>query len=179
MIRAVAALLQRDRWQRRRVSCGQARGPRSHSTARLIGCLVMLSGAGCAVVPRSRMDECQRLAQTLRAENARIKDRLLAAQSQNRDYAERAVDDAKRLAVQDEALERLNLNIQAYQDERTRLEAAYRQLATSLGASETLGDTFPNDPSQEPEAGQLRNASATAPRTSAATGKVTDPNVNK
>ncbi len=178
MIRAVAALLQRDRWQRCRDDRGRARCPRSLSAARLIVCLFMFSSAGCAVVPRSRMDECQRLAQTLRAENARIKDRLLAAQSQNRDYAERAVDDAKRLAVQDQALERLNLNIQAYQDERTRLEAAYRQLATSLGASETLGDTLPHDLGQEPEPGKLRNASATAPRAAAANRK-DDQKVNK
>src|SRR5262249_54452236 len=48
---------------------------------------------GCAIVPRSRMDECQRLTQTLRAENARLKDRVMALLSQNRDYSERAVDD--------------------------------------------------------------------------------------
>ena len=56
-------------------------------------------------------------------------------QGQNRDYAERAVDDAKRLAIQDEAIERLEHSVQAYQDERTRLEAAYQQLASNLGAA--------------------------------------------
>ena len=79
------------------------------------------------------MDECQKLTQSLRADNARLKDRVLALQGQNRDYAERAVDDARRLAIQDEAIERLEHSVQAYQDERTRLEAAYKQLASSLG----------------------------------------------
>src|SRR5580658_2324463 len=64
---------------------------------------LLLTGGGCGIVPKSRMDECQRLTQTLRSENARLKDRVLALQGQNRDYAERAVDDARRLATQDDA----------------------------------------------------------------------------
>jgi hypothetical protein len=87
------------------------------------------------MVPRQSMDECQRLGQTLRSENARLKDRLLALQGQSRDYAERAVDDSRRLATQDEAIERLEQSVAAYQDERNRLEAAYRQLASSLGTA--------------------------------------------
>ena len=88
---------------------------------------------GCAIVPRERMDECQRLAQTLRSENARLKDRVLALQGQNRDLAERAVDDARRLTIQDEAIEGLERSVQAYQAERNRLEAAYQQLVSSIG----------------------------------------------
>ncbi len=72
----------------------------------------------------------------MRAENARLKDRVLPLQGQNRDYAERAVDDARRLAIQDEAIERLEHSVQAYQDERTRLEAAYKQLVSNLGGAE-------------------------------------------
>ena len=82
------------------------------------------------------MDECQKLTQSLRADNARLKDRVLALQGQNRDYAERAVDDGQRLAIQDEAIERLEHSVQAYQDERTRLEAAYKQLVSNLGVAE-------------------------------------------
>jgi hypothetical protein len=70
-------------------------------------------------------------------------------QGQNRDYAERAVDDAKRLAIQDEALERLEHSVQAYQDERTRLEAAYKRMASSLGVGatrETDGDRVEAEP---------------------------------
>ena len=43
------------------------------------------------------------------------------------------VDDSRRLTTQDEAIERLEHSVQAYQDERGRLESAYRQLASSLG----------------------------------------------
>ena len=106
-----------------------------------VSALLLVVVAGCAIVPRSRMDECQKLTQSLRADNARLKDRVLALQGQNRDYAERAVDDARRLAVQDEAIERLEHSVQAYQDERTRLEAAYKQLVSNLGVAGSDGET--------------------------------------
>jgi chemotaxis protein MotB len=94
---------------------------------------VLSPSTGCAIVPRSRFDECKQLSRTLRSENARLKDQVFALQSQNRDYAERAVDDARRLAIQDESIERLVHSVQAYQDERARLEAAYKRIASNLG----------------------------------------------
>ncbi len=94
---------------------------------------------GCGIVPRSRMDECQKLSQLLRSENARLKDQVLALQSENRDYADRAVDDLRRLTVRDQAIERLEQSVQAYQDDRERLAASYEQLVVSLG-----GPTEPN-----------------------------------
>jgi len=112
-----------------------ARGPVSAATARLLIAVVLILSSGCTMVPRAQVDECQRIGQTLRSENARLKDRVLTLQSQNRDYADRAVDDSRRLAIQDEAIERLEHSVQAYQDERARLEAAYKQLASSLDAT--------------------------------------------
>jgi hypothetical protein len=88
---------------------------------------------GCSVVPRSQVAECQQVSQTLRAENARLKDRALALQSQNRDYADRAVDDLRRLAAQDQAIERLERSVEAYQSEREKLADAYAQLTAALG----------------------------------------------
>jgi hypothetical protein len=125
---------------RRRSLFPIARQPHARGVARvarfatpplwLLGILILNSS--CAIVPRDRMDECQRVARTLRSENARLKDRVLALQSQNRDYADRAVDDSRRLAIQDEAIERLQQSVTAYQDERNRLEAAYEQLTANL-----------------------------------------------
>jgi hypothetical protein len=88
---------------------------------------------GCAVVPSSRLDESQRLAKNLRAENARLQDQVLGLQAQNRDAADRAMDDLRRLTARDEAIERLERSVQAYQDDRDRLAAAYQRLASSLG----------------------------------------------
>ena len=52
--------------------------------------------------------------------------------SQNRDLSERAVDDARRLAQLEDVNTRLETSVQAYQDERSRLESAYRDLRASL-----------------------------------------------
>jgi len=112
-----------------------ARGLVGRATGRRLILGILILGSGCGIVPRAQMDECQRIGQTLRSENARLKDRVLALQSQNQDYADRAVDDSRRLTIQDEAIERLEHSVQAYQDERARLEAAYKQLASSLDAA--------------------------------------------
>ena len=95
--------------------------------------LLALIVPGCAAVPTSRLDESQRLAKNLRAENARLQDQVLGLQAQNRDAADRAVDDLRRLTARDEAIERLEQSVQAYQDDRDRLAAAYQRLASSLG----------------------------------------------
>jgi uncharacterized coiled-coil protein SlyX len=95
--------------------------------------LLPVFSVGCAIVPRSRLDEYQRLTQTLRSENARLQDRVLALQGQNRDYADRAVDDLRRSAAQEQAIERLEQSVQAYQEDRDQLHEAYERLTSSLG----------------------------------------------
>ena len=115
-------------------------------------CMLILT-LGCEIVPRSRVDECQRLSQTLRSENARLKDQVLLLQSQNRDYAERAVDDARRLAVQDEAIERLERSVGAYQEDRNRLAAAYKRLVSNLGIAQNQESPSPAGPRLPDQAG--------------------------
>jgi len=117
-----------------------ARGLLGRAAPRLVIVCVLILNSACAIVPRQQMDECQRISQTLRSENARLKDQVLALQGHNRDFADRAVDDARRLAIQDDAIERLEHSVQAYQDERARLEAAYEQLASSLDATGSRPD---------------------------------------
>jgi hypothetical protein len=126
---------------------------------------LVATSAGCAIVPRSRMDECQRLTQTLRSENARLKDRALALQSQNRDYVDRAVDDARRLAIQDEVIERLEHSVQAYQDERARLEAAYKQLTANLGVTDSLSDARSSAESANARTSEARGGESLSRRT--------------
>jgi hypothetical protein len=98
-----------------------------------LSALLPVFSSGCAIVPRSRLEESQRLTQTLRAENARLKDRVLALQGQNRDYADRSVDDLRRSVAQDQAIERLEQSVEAYQEDRDRLHEAYERLTASLG----------------------------------------------
>jgi hypothetical protein len=107
--------------------------------SRLKSALPLLCAAllapGCQIVPRQQLDECRRLSQTLRSENAQLKDQMLALKGQNRDLAERAVDDSRRLAQLEEANNRLETSVQAYQDERTKLESAFKELRASLPGS--------------------------------------------
>jgi len=94
------------------------------------------------MAPRQEVDDCHRLSQTLRSENATLKDQMLVLRSQNQDFSERAVDDARRLAQLESSNQRLETSVQAYQDERTRLETAYKELRASLpGALQPLSST--------------------------------------
>lgn len=109
----------------------------------LLGFAVAVASPGCSLVPRASIDECQRISQALRTDNARLKDQVLALRSQNRDYAERAVDDSRRLAIQDETIERLEQSVQAYQTDRSDLESAYQQLISSLDGIKSASDDSP------------------------------------
>jgi hypothetical protein len=109
-----------------------------------LSALLPAFSSGCAIVPRSRLEESQRLTQTLRAENARLQDRVLALQGQNRDYADRAVDDLRRSAAQDQAIEHLEQSVQAYQEDRDRLHEAYERLTASFGMRPSPTGAFRN-----------------------------------
>lgn len=121
---------------------------------------VLALGPGCTMVPRSQVADCQRTAQALRAENARYRDQLLAFQAQNRDYADRAVDDYRRLAAQEETIAQLQESNHAYQNERNQLEAAFKQLKANLaGDLGATSSTSTSDVRAWPSTGS-RSASA-------------------
>jgi hypothetical protein len=137
-----------------------ARSGRLHALSITLSGTLLLCG-GCALAPRSQVDECHQLSRTLRSENARLKDQVLVLQTQNRDYADRAVDDSRRLAIQDEAVERLEMSVRAYQDERGRLESAYHQLASSLGETRAQADERLSQASPAPATDKKRRSEAT------------------
>ena len=148
-----------------------ASAPVRRGKLRLLLAGLVIAG-GCRMAPREQIDECHRLNQTLRSENAQLKDQMLALRSQNQDYSERAVDDARRLEALEQANLRLETSVQAYQDERTRLETAYRELRASLPQA---AQPLSFEPHEKPKrAGQatepdrdreLKKASLEAPRT--------------
>lgn len=108
--------------------------------------------AGCRLVSRDQMEECRRLSQSLRTENAQLKDQVLSLRSQNQDLSERSVDDVRRLAQLEEVNRRLATSVQTYQDERGRLEAAYKDLRASLPESiRPLSLRQPDEPGRQPD----------------------------
>ncbi|QEH38189.1 hypothetical protein OJF2_67870 [Aquisphaera giovannonii] len=94
--------------------------------------------SGCTLATRAQVEECRRFSQDVRTENARLKDEVLALRTQNEEYAERAVDDGKRLAQLEQARRQLESSVMAYQDQKSQLESAFRQLRDSIpGAPQT------------------------------------------
>ncbi len=83
---------------------------------------------GCAFVPKSRYDEAEKLVQSLRSENAQLKDSALTLKVQNQDLAQRAVDDGNAIRALETANSQYEKSIQAYQEEREDLQAAFREL---------------------------------------------------
>ena len=96
-------------------------------TAPLCGCGVRASRADGRVPATQPHSPVQK--------TSRLRDQLLTAQSQNPGLCgtRRWTMSPPAWTRQDEAIERLEHSVQAYQDERGRLESAYRQLASSLG----------------------------------------------
>ena len=108
--------------------------------------LSMLAGfSGCGLVPKSKMDECHRVTQTLRSENGRLKDVALNLRAQNQDLSQRAVDDARQIASKAEANEQLIKSVQAYQAERDQLAAVRRskQRQVRIGGEPAPGHRQP------------------------------------
>ena len=104
------------------------------------------SAGGCGLVPKSKMDDCRRVAQTLRSDNNRLKDVAVDLRARNQELSQRAVDDATRISAQQEAVERLETSVMAYQAEREKLAAAFEtiqrqvRLSAEVQPSAALGD---------------------------------------
>lgn len=94
----------------------------------IVCALVVSSANGCGFASRTKVDEFQRVAQNLRAENSRLRDVALDLRSRNQDLNQRAVVDARRITAQQEAVEQLEESVQGYQAEREKMAAAYDTL---------------------------------------------------
>jgi hypothetical protein len=103
--------------------------------AAVVTSVALASVVGCGFVPKAKLDECRRVTQALRAENSQLKDRALDLRAQNHDLGQRAVDDAKRLTAQQEAVEHLEKSVQAYQAERDQLAEAFETLKRQVRLS--------------------------------------------
>jgi hypothetical protein len=112
--------------------------PRPTTTLALLA--LTLAGPGCAFVPKSRFEEAQKLVQSLRTDNAQLKDSNVTLKIQNQDLAQRAVDDSRSIRALEATNDQFERSIQGYQDEREQLQAAFgvlkRQARTDSSSSE-------------------------------------------
>jgi len=108
-------------------------------TARL-GLILSLGAAatGCALVPKTRLDDAAKVTQALRAENAQLRDQTLSLKGENADLSDRALGDTRRIAALEQSVDRLETSVQGYIDEREDLVdkfQRFRRLAQASAAS--------------------------------------------
>jgi chemotaxis protein MotB len=89
--------------------------------------LLAAVATGCALVPKSRLDDAAKVTQTLRAENAQLRDQTLRLRSENQDLSERALGDARKIAALERGNDRLQESVQGYIDERENLVEKFQQ----------------------------------------------------
>ena len=97
--------------------------------------LCALTGPGCAFVPKTRLDDAQKVVQNLRTQNAQLKDVTVTLKSQNQDLTQRAVDDGRSIRALEAANEQYERSIQGYQEDREQYQAAFRDLKGRVGST--------------------------------------------
>ena len=90
--------------------------------------------AGSNVVPRAQLDDAHKVVRNLRAEADQLRDTNLDLTARNRDFAERSVDDGRRIATLETANRRLEDSVLAYQKDREKLAASFDHLQADLQA---------------------------------------------
>ncbi len=95
----------------------------------VIGCFL---ATGCTMVPERKFEESKLQIQALQAENEQLRDVVLNVRSQNRDLTLRAVDDARRIRAQEEAVRRLERSVLAYQEERDEMAATLNEIKSAV-----------------------------------------------
>jgi hypothetical protein len=101
-----------------------------------------LAGGGCSGFSHNRIDDCRLRVQSLQSENEQLRDVVSNVRNQNRDMAMRSLDDARRVRTQEEAINRLERSISAYQEERNRMAALLEDIQGQVrSASSALPPT--------------------------------------
>jgi hypothetical protein len=133
----------------------------------LVGGCVSLA-TGCSFVPEKRLADCRVRNQNLQSENARLKDLVLDLRTQNEDLNQRAEDDARRLALQDEAIDHLEKSVTAYQADINKMGVAYHRLESEVrtAVAPSSERTVAEDSSRSGRAGSGRSAPARRASTS-------------
>lgn len=123
---------------------------------------LLLAAAGCGNLPREQLAQCQDRSQLLQVEASRLKDESTQLRAKNRELAQRAVEDARRLRGLEEANRRLEKSVVAYQDERDQVQRVFNDLKRELiAAADSDTRRAENDHGRDDE--PLRTAIAAAP----------------
>ena len=113
---------------------------RAPARAARLGLLLSLGAVatGCSLVPKSRLDDAAKVTQSLRAENAQLRDQTLSLKGENADLGDRALGDSRKIAALEQSVDRLETSVQGYIDEREALVdkfQRFRRLAQASASS--------------------------------------------
>jgi outer membrane protein OmpA-like peptidoglycan-associated protein len=86
-------------------------------------------------VPKSRLDDAAKVTQSLRSENAQLKDQALSLKGENSDLTRRALNEGRKITALEEANDRLESSVQAYIDEREDLNDAFQRFKRTAQAA--------------------------------------------
>lgn len=140
---------------------GCPRPARSRLLRALAACLP-LTAAACGNLPREQLAQCHNRTQLLQAESSRLKDESTQLRAKNRELAQRAVEDARRLRGLEEVNRRLEKSVVAYQDERDQVQRVFDDLKRELIAAAD-SDTRRAEVDPDANAEAIRTAMADAP----------------
>ncbi len=111
---------------------------------------------GCSQIHNQRLEDCHKLAQSVQADNSRLKDVALKLRTENQDLSQRSIDDAKKIKTLADNNERLSRSVVAYQEERERMAA---QVQAITREARTVG-LDPSDTVRKAESDDDRPRSA-------------------
>lgn len=103
--------------------------------ARVIVLGLAALSAGCALAPKSQLDQCHKLCRSLQAETSQLKDATLTLRAHNQDLAQRSVADSQRIEELERDHRRLERSIVAYQEERDQLAASFERMKRQIEAA--------------------------------------------
>lgn len=97
--------------------------------ARMAHLLLLLPTlGGCSVTSRQQLADCRQRVATLQTESDQLRNETLTLRNRNRDLAQRAVEDARRLRDVEEDNRRLETSIASFQEDRRAVTEAFQQL---------------------------------------------------
>lgn len=108
---------------------------------RAIWAVLTLAFCGCGALPQTRLAQCHQRSQALQAETAQLKDDALRLRARNRELADRAVEDARRMHTMAQDRSALEQSLVTYQRERDQLAAAFDRLQEQVRSA--AGDSPP------------------------------------
>ena len=97
--------------------------------------LGLTSGSGCGFVPTNRLNDSQKLSQSLQAETSKLKDAIVQLRAQNQELARRSGDDLRTIQDQAETIKRLETSIVAYQKDREQMALELDQIRQGVRAA--------------------------------------------